>query len=118
MEKKLSGGSGKTPYYIGADGTRKNGVNPQLTGDVSKIYGNTSNVSGKCAVSGNVSWLKGDVSKIRGKIHTMLTGMISGLSGDVTGVYGGCSKALGNLDECKLSAAERANGVHISKLIG
>ncbi len=72
------------------------GPHKKLSGDTSKIYGDC------CGLSGNVSGLSGNVS---------------GLSGNVSGLSGNVSGLIGDIDECQLTAEERAAGVAVESLI-
>jgi len=73
-------------------------------------YVNGEKKEGKPAgLSGDVTGLSGDVSGLRGYV-TGLSGDVSGLSGDVTGLRG-------NLDDCKITDAERAAGVKVEDLV-
>ena len=54
------------------------------------------------ALWGDASGLTGDVSRLRG--------YVTGLTGDVTGLRG-------NVDDCDLTASDRAKGINIADLV-
>ena len=64
---------------------------------------------GGSRLTGDVYGLRGDATGLMGDV-TGLSGHVTGLSGDVTGLRG-------NVDECELTAAERASGVDIKNLV-
>jgi hypothetical protein len=66
-------------------------------------------------LSGRLSWLGGDCSKIYG-VAVDLYGDCTYLSGDVTGVFGCATGKEGSLDDCGLTAEDRARGVYIGDI--
>ena len=46
-----------------------------------------------------------------------IRGDLSNVSGDLSGIRGDLSGIRGNLDECEITAAERAAGVNVSDLL-
>jgi len=84
---------------------------PELRGDLSKIHGDMTGLSGTVSSS-----LRGDVSGIRGDISCYLFGDVTGLSGDVTGLTGWATGLTGNLDDCKLTAKNRQVGIDVSDI--
>ena len=89
----------------------KTGMHDGISGDVSGIYGDVSNISG------NVSGIYGDVSNISGNVGG-IRGNVSAIYDNVSGIYGDVSNISGNLDECELTDEDRARGIDISQLIG
>ena len=49
--------------------------------------------------------------------HSRIRGDVTGIRGDVTGITGDVTGITGNLDDCDLTAGERASGVDIATLI-
>ena len=60
-------------------------------------------------VEGPPAGVTGDLSGVRGNL--------SGITGDLTGVWGDLTGVWGDLDECGLTAGDRAKGIYISELI-
>ncbi len=57
-----------------------------------------------------------DGVKIKG-IHSELFGDVSRLSGNVTELSGNVTELSGNPDDCKITDADRENGINIEDLI-
>ena len=63
-----------------------------------------------------VEWLTGDVSGLTGDVSG-LTGHVSWLRGDVTWLTGDVTGLWGDVDDCEITAAERAAGVDVATLV-
>jgi prophage DNA circulation protein len=98
-----------TLYYY-KDDKKVDGVHSDIRGNVSGIRGDVS------GIRGNVSSIRGDVSSIRGNVSGIY-GDVSGIRGNVSGISGNVSGIIGNLDECGLTAEDRAKGVKVTDLI-
>ena len=61
-------------------------------------------------VDGTNPLMRGDCSDLRGNC--------TGLRGDCTGLSGDCSGLRGDLDDCDLTADERAAGFSVADLVG
>lgn len=76
--------------------------------------------------------MKAALTKIRNKIchiyhyknfvrieggHKNIRGDVSNISGNVSGIRGNASGISGDIDECCITASERANGVDIEELV-
>ena len=72
------------------EGIRLEGPNEKMFGNCTGLFGNCSDLYGNC------SRLYGDCSDLRGD----------------------CSRLRGDLDECGLTAEDRANGVNVADLVG
>ena len=71
------------------DNGRRNGANPNMTGDCTGLRGDCTDLRGDC----------------------------TGLRGDCTGLWGDCTGLRGSLDKCNLTDAERENGVNVNDLV-
>ena len=83
-------------YHIN-DGNKVDGTNPLMRGYCTGLSGNCSGLRGDC---------------------TGLSGDCTGLRGDCTGLRGDCSGLRGDLDDCDLTADERAAGFSVADLVG
>ena len=114
----------KNTRLLGWPGNLSGELSPDLRGELSPhLFGELS-----ADLRGELSpYLRGELSpKLCGKLSPYLYGELSpGLSGvlspdlygDVTGVFGCVTGAEGNLDDCGLTAEDRARGVDIQELI-
>lgn len=85
-----------------------------LSNDVSGLNGKVGNICGFIRITGKCGRLKGDVS---GYKNMPFYGDVTHLSGDCTGVFGCATGKYGHLDDCGLTAEDRAAGVNIEDLV-
>ncbi len=83
-------------YHLN-DGNKVDGANPLMRGYCGGLRGDCSELSGDC------SGLRGDCS---------------GLRGDCSELRGDCGGLSGDLDDCDLTADERAVGFSVADLVG
>ena len=60
--------------------------------------------------------ITGDDSRILGD-RSRISGDVSNISGNVTGIFGDVTGIRGDLDDCDITAEERAKGINIEDLI-
>ena len=94
MKKALQRKSSATYYY--KDDKRVEGVPKGIRGNLTNIRGDLSDITG------DLSGITGDLSGI--------TGDLSGITGDLLGISG-------DLDDCEITAEERAAVISVEDLI-